>query len=112
MIYHHYNLTQQGPAGRHFAGGISAALPALRPFRCLACGNGKDGEPGWSRRPGAAEAATRRGLLIGKHGDGLWLLPGSSRAAVAAWEAGPDDLAAELNPHKTELNPHKAVPGS
>jgi hypothetical protein len=22
---------------------------------------------------------------------------------------GPDDLAAELNPHKTELNPHKAV---
>jgi len=25
--------------------------------------------------------------------------------------AGPDDLAAELNPHETELNPRKAVPG-
>jgi hypothetical protein len=49
-------------------------------------------------------------LLIGKHGDGLRLLPGSSRAAVAAWETGPDDLAAELNPHKTDLNPHQAVP--
>jgi hypothetical protein len=23
----------------------------------------------------------------------------------------PDDLATELNPHKTELNPHQAVPG-
>jgi len=33
-----------------------------------------------------------------------------SRAAVAAWGTGPDDLAAELNPHKTELNPHEAVP--
>jgi len=50
-------------------------------------------------------------LLIRKHGGGLRLLPGSSRAAVAAWETGPDDLAAELNPHKTELNPHEAVPG-
>jgi len=49
-------------------------------------------------------------LLIRKHGNGLRLLPGSSRAAVAAWETSPDDLAAELNPHETELNPHKAVP--
>jgi hypothetical protein len=25
---------------------------------CLACGNCKDGEPGWSRRPDAVEAVT------------------------------------------------------
>ena len=35
---------------------------------------------------------------------------GSSRTAAAASQTGPDDLAAELNPHETELNPHKAVP--
>ena len=46
----------------------------------------------------------------GRHGDSLPLLPGSSRTAAAAWQTGPDDLAAELNPHETELNPHKAVP--
>ena len=27
-------------------------------------------------------------------------------------QSGPDDLAVELNPHKTELNPHKAVPAA
>jgi hypothetical protein len=35
---------------------------------------------------------------------------GSSRTAAAASQTGPDDLAAELNPHETELNPHKAIP--
>jgi hypothetical protein len=45
-----------------------------------------------------------------KYGDGLRLLPGSSRAAFAAWEAGLNDLAAELNPHKSELNPIRQSP--
>ena len=42
----------------------------------------------------------------GKHGDSLPLLLGSSRTAAAASQTGPDDLAAELNPHETDLNPH------
>ena len=46
----------------------------------------------------------------GMHGDSLPLLPGSSRTAAAASQTGPDDLAAELNPHETELNPHEADP--
>ena len=49
--------------------------------------------------------------MIREAGDSLPLLPGSSRTAAAASQTGPDDLAAELNPHETELNPHKAVPG-
>jgi hypothetical protein len=43
-------------------------------------------------------------LSSGKHGDSLPLLPGSSRTAAVASQTGPDDLAAELNPHETELN--------
>jgi hypothetical protein len=35
----------------------------------------------------------------------------SPRTAAEAHKTGPDDLAAELNPHETELNPHEAVPG-
>ena len=49
--------------------------------------------------------------MIREAGDSLPLLPGSSRTAAAASQTGPDDLAAELNPHETVLNPHKAVPG-
>ena len=54
----------------------------------------------------------------GKHVTASRCYPGSSRTAAAASPTGPDDLAAELNPHETELNPHEtelnpheAVPG-
>ena len=50
--------------------------------------------------------------MIREAGDSLPLLPGSSRTAAAASQTGPDDLAAELNPHETELNPHKAAPAA
>ena len=44
----------------------------------------------------------------GQRGDSFPLLP---TAPAPGPQSGPDDLATELNPHKTELNPHKAVPG-
>jgi hypothetical protein len=59
-----------------------------------------------------AASAPRRSIiwpLTWQAGDSLLLLPGSSRTAAAALRTSPDDLAAELNPHKTELNPHKTV---
>jgi hypothetical protein len=44
----------------------------------------------------------------GQRGGSLPLLP---TAPALRPQSGPDDLATELNPHKTELNPHQAVPG-
>ena len=67
-------------------------------------------DPKFARRIRAGDPWVRS-KSSGKHGDSLPLLPGSSRTAAAASQTGPDDLAAELNPHETELNPHKAVPG-
>ena len=57
---------------------------------------------------GRTAASAPRRSIIWQAGDSLLLLPGSSRTAAAALRTSPDDLAAELNPHKTELNPHKA----
>src|ERR1700722_18097499 len=54
--------------------------------------------------PGRTAAAAHNALSSGKHGGRLPLLPGTSRTVAAASQTGPDDLAAELNPHK-------AVPG-
>ena len=56
--------------------------------------------------------AASRGLLIRRHGDSIPLAGGRSCTAIAARQNGPDDLAAELNPHKPELNPHGAVPAA
>ena len=64
-----------------------------------------------TREAEQARAAHIRNCHEGGPGDSLPLLPGSSRTAAAASQTGPDDLAAELNPHETELNPHKAVSG-
>ena len=77
----------------------------------MTCGNDEGGEPGPGRTQGRPAAAAARRLTIGKHSGSLPLLLTSPRTAAAAQETGPDDLAAELNPRKTQLNPHKAVPG-
>ena len=50
--------------------------------------------------PGRTAAASSLRLFIREAGDSLPLLPGSSRTAAAASQTGPDDLAAELNPHE------------
>ena len=79
----------------------------------LTCGNDDRSQPESSYRPGPdgdiRTAALHHLAVDMAGGDSLLLLPGSSRTAAAALRTSPDDLAAELNPHKTELNPHKAV---
>jgi hypothetical protein len=81
--------------------------------RRVNCGNDEGGQPEWGRRPGPdGGQPPHYAYSSGKHGDSLPMLPGSSRTAAAASQTGPDDLAAELNPHATELNPHKAVPAA
>jgi len=70
---------------------------------------------GWSADAGVMHSDAEGGSgwrSSWKHRDSLPLLLASPRTAAAAPQAGPDDLAGELNPHKTELNPHKAVPAA
>ena len=112
VIHHQPKLTRQGPAGPHFADEKRRQhRPArqvqeceLRKRRGRSAGMGPQARAGLRQPPHYAYSS-------GKHGDSLPLLPGSSGTAAAASQTGPDDLAAELNPHETELNPHKAVPG-
>ena len=77
----------------------------------MTCGNDEGGDPDRVARRAGPRQPQHDASSSGKHGDSLPLLLTSPRTAAAAQETGPDDLAAELNPHKTELNPHKAVPG-
>jgi len=74
----------------------------------VTCGNDESGGPGRRPMPGpdCGSRITR-------------LHPQESAATASRYcrqfphrlQSGPDDLAVELNPHKTELNPHKAVSG-
>jgi hypothetical protein len=57
----------------------------------------------WSRKPGPdcggrLTPLNHRGSTV----TASRCCPGSSRTAAAASQAGPDDLAAELNPHESE----------
>ena len=109
-IYHQPKLTQpRACRARNLAGERRRQCrPAAQPGR-VSCGNGEGGGRDGAPCQGRTAAAASRGAHLRKRGDSLPLLP--TVPAAAAAETGPDDLATELNPHKTELNPHKAVPG-
>jgi hypothetical protein len=109
VIHHRSKLTRQGPPGSAFRRRAAAPPRPRDQSEDLTCGN--DGRVSRNRAAGqdrTAASAPRRSISW-QAGNSLLLLPGSSRTAAAALRTSPDDLAAELNPHKTELNPHKAV---
>jgi len=104
-VVHHRNgdsspvqaSTAKGRPGRHLAAeGRRQRQPAARPG-CVTCGNGEGGGPG--RRPVPGPDCGSR--ITRPH-------PRASAAAAfrSCWQfphrphTGPDDLAAELNPHK------------
>jgi len=76
----------------------------------LTCGNHDRGQPESSCRPGP-DGGIRTAAL--HHLAGIVTASRCSPEVPAPQPQPPgtslDDLAAELNPHKTELNPHKAV---
>ena len=76
----------------------------------LTCGNDDRGQPESSCRPGP-DGGIRTAAL--HHLAGMVTASRCSPEVPAPQpqplRTSPDDLAAELNPHKTELNPHKAV---
>jgi len=95
--------TIKGLPGRHFVGkGRRQCQPAAQSER-VTCGNDEGGGPGRCPMPGpdCGSRITR-------------LHPQESTATASRYcrqfphrpQSGPDDLAVELNPHKTELNPH------
>jgi hypothetical protein len=110
-IHHQPKLTRQGPPGSAFRSRIAAAPPGPHDqSEHLTCGNDDRGQPESSCRPGP-DGGIRTAALH--------YLAGMVTASRCCPEVpapqpqpprtSPDDLAAELNPHKTELNPHKAV---
>ena len=112
-IHHQPKLTRQGPPGSAFRRRIAAAPPGPhdRSGR-LTCGNDDRGQP-------ESSCQARPGPDGGIRTAALHHLAGMVAASRCCPEVpapkpqpprtSPDDLAAELNPHKTELNPHKAV---
>jgi hypothetical protein len=87
--------------------GVKKAPPRCRP---PSCGNDDRGQPESSCRPGPdggiRTAALHRlaGMVTASR-----CCPEVPAPQPQPPRTSPDDLAAELNPHKTELNPHKAV---
>jgi hypothetical protein len=111
-IHHQSKLTQQGPSGTALRTRAAAASPGrMDVSECLTCGNVGCGQPGWNCEPGL-DCSIRTAALL--HPAGMATTASRCCPEVPAPQpprTSPDDLAAELNPHKTELNPHKAVPG-
>jgi hypothetical protein len=110
-IYHQFKLTRQGPPGLAFRKRIAQRRPGQHDQSDrLTCGNDESRSAGIELQSRTGLQHPHRGApSSGRQGDSLPLPPGSSRSRRSPVHQ-PDDLAAELNPHKPELNPHKAVP--
>ena len=111
VIHHQPKLTRQGPPGSAFRRRIAAAPPGQHDqSERLTCGNDDRGQPESSCRPGP-DGGLRTAAL--HHLAGMVTAsrccPEVPAPQPQPLRTSPDDLAAELNPHKTELNPHKAV---
>jgi hypothetical protein len=98
VIYHQPKVTRQGPPGPHDQS------------EHLTCGNDDRGQPESSCRPGPDGGIRTAALhhLAGRV-TASRCCPEVPAPQPRPPRTSPDDLAAELNPHKTELNPHKAV---
>ena len=110
-IHHQPKLTRQGPPGSAFRRRIAAAQPGPHDqSERLTCGNHDRGQPGSGCRPGP-DGGIRTAAL--HHLAGMVTASRCCPEVPAPQpqppRTSPDDLAAELNPHKTELNPHKAA---
>src|SRR6266702_6609028 len=109
-IYHQSKLPRQGPPGPASRRRIAAAPPGPHAqSEHLACGNDDRGSAGIELARTGRRHPHRGAPSSGRQGDSLPLLPEDSAPQPQPPRTSPDDLAAELNPHKTELNPHKAV---
>jgi len=110
-IYHQSKLPRQGPPGPASRRRIAAAPPGPHDqSEHLTCGNDDRGSAGIELLARTGRRHPHRGApSSGRQGDSLPLLPEDSAPQPQPPRTSPDDLAAELNPHKTELNPHKAV---
>jgi len=108
-IHHHSKLTRQGPPGSAFRRRTAAAPPGPHDqSERLTCGNDERGQPESSCRPGP-DGGIRTAALHHLAGTVTASRCCPEVPAPQPLRTSPDDLAAELNPHKTELNPHKAV---
>ncbi len=110
-IHHQPKVTRQGPPGSASRRRIAAAPPGPHDqSERLTCGNDDRGQPESSCRPGP-DGGIRTAAL--HHLAGMVTAsrccPEVPAPQPQPLRTSPDDLAAELNPHKTELNPHKAV---
>jgi hypothetical protein len=110
-IYHQPKVTRQGPPGSAFRRRIAAAPPGPHDqSERLTCGNDDRGQPESSCRPGPDGGIRTAALhhLAGRV-TASRCCPEVPAPQPQPPRTSPDDLAAELNPHKTELNPHKAA---
>ena len=110
-IYHQPKLTRQGPPGPASRRRIAAAPPGPHDqSEHLTCGNDDRGQPESSCRPGPDGGIRTVALhrLAGRV-TASRCCPEVPAPQPQPPRTSPDDLAAELNPHKTELNPPKAV---
>ena len=112
-IHHHSKLHGKGLPRPHSAGGKRRQHRLARPSRRVNCGNDEGGQPEWDRRPGA-DCGSRITTLNHQASTATASrrCPAVPAPQAAASQTGPDDLAAELNPHETELNPHETVPAA
>ena len=111
VIYHQPKVTRQGPPGPASRRRIAAAPPGPHDqSEHLTCGNDDRGQPESSCRPGPDGGIRTAALhhLAGRV-TASRCCPEVPAPQPRPPRTSPDDLAAELNPHKTELNPHKAV---
>ena len=111
VIYHQPKLTRQGPPGSASRRRIAAAPPGPHDqSEHLTCGNDDRGQPESSCRPGPDGGIRAAALhhLAGRV-TASRCCPEVPAPQPRPPRTSPDDLAAELNPHKTELNPHKAA---
>jgi hypothetical protein len=111
VIHHQPKVTRQGPPGSASRRRIAAAPPGPHDqSEHLTCGNDDRGQPESSCRPGPDGGIRTAALhhLAGRV-TASRCCPEVPAPQPRPPRTSPDDLAAELNPHKTELNPHKAV---
>jgi hypothetical protein len=106
-IHHQPKLTRQGPPGSAFRRRIAAAPPGPHDqSERLTCGNDDRGQPESSCRPGP-DGGIRTAALhhLADMVTASRCCPEVPAPQPQPLRTSPDDLAAELNPHKTELNP-------